>query len=129
MSKCLIDLEYLDGYFSTVVKEDLKKVKQDKIRKVLDEYNVTSIADLNCCQAAIDKVNNYQIAEDIIKILLFSSNDVLLINFAPILLKYGITSIYDNISNPDEHYIKYYKEHKADWREYLNILIEVNFVV
>ena len=129
MSKCLIDLEYLDGYFSTVVKEDLKKVKQDKIRKVLDEYNVTSIADLNCCQAAIDKVNNYQIAEDIIKILLFSSNDVLLINFAPILLKYGITSIYDSISNPDELYIKYYKEHKADWREYLNILIEVNFVV
>lgn len=118
MSKCLIDLEYLDGYLSTMVKEDLKKAKQDKIRKVLNEYNVTSIADLNGCQAAIDKVNNYQIAEDIIKILLF-----------PILLKYGITSIYDSISNPDEHYIKYYKEHKADWREYLNILIEVNFVV
>lgn len=125
MSKCLIDLEYLDGYLSTMVKEDLKKAKQDKIRKVLNEYNVTSIADLNGCQAAIDKVNNYQIAEDIIKILLFNSNGVLF----PILLKYGITSIYDSISNPDEHYIKYYKEHKADWREYLNILIEVNFVV
>ena len=81
MSKCLIDMEYLDDYFSDVVKKDLKKAKQDKIRKVLDEYNVTSIADLNDCQAAIDKVNNYQIAEDIIKILLFSSNDVLLINF------------------------------------------------
>ena len=29
MSKCLIDMEYLDDYFSNVVKKDLKKVKQD----------------------------------------------------------------------------------------------------